>query len=291
MTKPQLLKIQENTSASLDIRHEKVTYFNNPWHYHPEIELTLVMKSTGMRFVGDSVERFEAGDLVLLGANLPHYWRNDEAFYQVNKYSQMAEAIILRFRVDVLGKQLMNLPEMQPIKQLLQRASQGLWFGEKTSTQIKPLMLKLYESKGIEQLIFFLEMFKNLSQTNDFRVLSTKVFGGSKQQNDSDRINEVLNYIHAHLHNTIKLETVASLANMNTAAFCRYVKAQTNKTFVELLNDIRIANACRILIDSKKDIAEICYECGFVNVSHFNYTFKKITGQNPTEYRREIMVK
>jgi AraC-like DNA-binding protein len=290
MAKPKLLKIQETPTSSLNIRYEKIAYFNNPWHYHPEIELTLIVKSTGLRFVGDSVERFEASDLVLLGSFLPHYWRNDEAFYQTDS-SQTAEAIILRFKIDVLGKELLNLPEMKPIEELLRRASQGICFSKKMSALIQPLLIKLHESKGIDQLILFLEIFKNLSQTDDFRLLSTKIFSGSNQQNDSSRINQVLNYVQLHLHENIKLETVAYLTNMNTSAFCRYIKAQTNKTFVELLNDIRIASACRMLIDSKKDIAEICYECGFANVTHFNYTFKKVTGQNPTEYRRKLILK
>jgi AraC-like DNA-binding protein len=288
MQKPKLLKVFENVNSSFDIRYEKTSHFDNPWHYHPELELTLVTKSSGIRFVGDSVERFEAGDLVLLGANLPHYWRNDSAFYQSNS-EQFAEAIILRFSIDILGKQLMNLPEMRLVTELFGRAAQGLWFGRDVSIQLKPTLLKLHESNGINQLIIFLEIFKTLSQTDNFKVLSTKTFVGTKQQNDSNRINQVLKYIHANLQETIDLQTVAGLANMNPTAFCRYIKSQTNKTFVELLNEIRIANACRLLLEDKIEIAQICYECGFGNVTHFNYTFKKITGQNPTEYRKAII--
>jgi AraC-like DNA-binding protein len=99
-------------------------------------------------------------------------------------------------------------------------------------------------------------------------------------------MNHVLNYIQLHLEENIRLETVANLANMNATAFCRYIKAKTNKTFIELLNDIRIAYACRLLLDSPRNISEICYKCGFNNLTHFNYIFKKITGTNPTTYRK-----
>lgn len=285
MIKPQFLKVQENNSTSFDMRYEKVPYFDNPWHYHPELELTLITKSTGIRFVGDSVERFEAGDLVLLGAHLPHYWRNDTSFHEVHS-KDTAEAIILRFRLDFLGKSLLASPEMGSIKQLFQQAAQGLGFGQKVSASLQVLMLKLHQSQGVDRLLIFLEIFKTLAETDDFRILSTKTFAGSNPNNDSDRINRVLNYIHLHLHENIKLEAVAALSNMNTTAFCRYIKAQTNKTFIALLNEMRIANACRLLLDRPRDVAEISYECGFDNVTHFNYTFKKITGQNPTTYRK-----
>ena len=284
MKHPKLLFVKENDTSLFDIRYEKAKFFENPWHYHAELELTLITKSTGMRFVGDNVERFESGDLVLLGSNLPHYWRNDPSYYQSDT-NEFAEAIILRFKKDFLGKDSMNKPEFQAFELLFDRALQGILFGKKLASNLQKPLMKLSSSKGIERLIIFLEIFKQLSQTKDFRVLSSKIFANSKQQNESDRINQVLRYIHLHLKEPIKLENVAELANMNKTAFCRYVKSQTNKTFVELLNDIRIANACRILLETKKDIAEICYECGFGNITHFNYTFKKLTGLNPTQYR------
>ena len=285
MIKPKLLKVLENNAASFDIRHEKVPYFDNPWHYHPEIELTLITKSRGTRFVGDNVERFKEGDLVLLGSNLPHYWRNDALYYESNS-TEFAEAIILRFRLDFLGKPLLMIPEMREVKQLFEQATHGISFGQLTSERIKPFLHQLHLAKGIEQVIDFLEICKILVQAKDGRVLSTKIFGESNPINDSDRMNDVLNYIHLHLEEHISLETVANVANMNATAFCRYIKIKTNKTFIELLNDIRIAYACRLLLDSPRNISEICYHCGFNNLTHFNYIFKKITGQNPTNYRK-----
>jgi AraC-like DNA-binding protein len=285
MNRPTLLKVKENNTSSFDIRYEKVPYFDNPWHYHPEIELTLITKSSGTRFVGDNVERFNEGDLVLLGSNLPHYWRNDAVYLKPNS-TEIAEAIILRFRLDFLGKPLLLIPEMRAVKQLFEDAAHGISFGQKTSDRIKPFMHKLYLAKGIEQVIDFLEICKILVHAKDRRGLSTKIFGESNPINDSDRMNHVLNYIQLHLEENIRLETVANLANMNATAFCRYIKAKTNKTFIELLNDIRIAYACRLLLDSPRNISEICYKCGFNNLTHFNYIFKKITGTNPTTYRK-----
>ena len=290
MQQPKLLIVEENDTASFDIRYEKAAYFKNPWHYHAELELTLITKSTGLRFVGDNVQRFEAGDLVLLGSNLPHYWRNDLSFYQAES-SAFAEAIILRFKRDILGKQIMNMLELHPFEQLFDNALRGILFGAKIASSLQNLLMKLYSSKGVDRLIIFLEIFKQLSQTTDFRFLSSKIFASSKQQKESDRISEVLKYIHLHLKEPIKLDNVADVANMNKTAFCRYLKSKTNKTFVEILNDIRVANACKMVLESKKDMAEISYECGFGNIPHFNYTFKKITGLNPTQYLNKKVLK
>jgi len=262
-----------------------VPYFDNPCHYHPEIELTLITKSKGTRFVGDHVERFEEGDLVLLGSNLPLYWRNYAVYYKPNSV-EMAEAMILRFSLDFLGKPLLFIPEMQEVKQLIQEASYGISFGPITSDRVKPFLHKMHLAKGIDPLINFLEIFKILSKAKDGRVLSKKIFGESNPINDSDRMNHVLTYIHLHLQENITLETVSNLANMNATAFCRYIKAKTNKTFIELLNDIRIAYACRLLLDGPRNISEICYNCGFNNLTHFNYIFKKNTGTNPSNYRK-----
>lgn len=285
MNRPKLLKVIENNAASFDIRYEKVPYFDNPWHYHPEIELTLITKSKGTRFVGDNIERFNEGDLVLLGSNLPHYWRNDSKYYEPNS-TEKAEAMILRFRLDFLGKPWLQIPEMREVKQLFEDAAHGISFSQITSDRVTPILQKMHLAKGIEQVIDFLELFKILTQAKDGRSLSTKIFGESKPINDSDRMNTVLNYIHMHLQENITLETVANLANMNAAAFCRYIKAKTNKTFIELLNDFRIVYACRLLIDGPRNISEICYDCGFNNLTHFNYIFKKITGTNPSNYRK-----
>jgi len=285
MNRPKLLKVLENNAASFDIRYEKVPYFDNPWHYHPEIELTLITKSKGTRFVGDNIERFSEGDLVLLGSNLPHYWRNDSIYYGPNS-TEKAEAIILRFRLDFLGKPWLQIPEMREVKQLFEDAAHGISFSQITSDRVIPILLKLHLTRGIDQVIDFLELFKILAKAKDGRMLSTKIFGESKPINDSDRMNTVLNYIHMHLQENITLETVANLANMNATAFCRYIKAKTNKTFIELLNDFRIAYACRLLLDGPRNISEICYDCGFNNLTHFNYIFKKITGTNPSNYRK-----
>lgn len=286
MIKPKLLKVDKNEALSFGIRHEKCAYFDNPWHYHPELELTLITKSGGIRFVGDCVEQFEEGDLVLLGSNLPHYWRNSEEYYHGNS-SQYAEAYILRFRIDLIERMILEIPETKKISQLLEKTSRGLWFGKEIAKKVQPLFVKMLQSSGTERIIGFLETMHQLSITGDYKILSSKSFSGIHSRIDSDRINKVLTYINDNLPENIPLDVIAAHVNMNSTAFCRYIKAQTNKTFVELLNDIRISNAYWLLLNSNQNISEISYECGFRNVTHFNYIFRKIAGQSPSSYRKK----
>lgn len=285
--KPLLLKVAGSPADSIDIRQERRPYFDNPWHYHPELELTLVTESRGIRFVGDAIEPFAEGDLVLLGANLPHYWRNDERYYALDS-TQSAEAIILRFRANAWGNDFLATPEMQPLNALFQRANRGLQFGLAVAEEIRALLFRLLDAEGMDRLVLWLRVFAVLVQTDDYRVLSQQAFGGDNPREDSGRIGKVLAYVQQHLSETIRLDQVATVANMNPAAFCRYFKQRTNKTFVDVLNELRINYACRLLLDSDKDVGQVCFESGFRNVSHFNQVFKAHKGISPLSFRKRL---
>jgi AraC-like DNA-binding protein len=282
--KPLLLQVGEDESSSFDIRHEKVAYFDNPWHYHPELELNLVTKSFGIKFIGDSIEPFKPGDLVLLGRNLPHYWRNSERYY--NEVGQInAEAIIMRFRNDLWGTELLKSPEMRAVNALLHQAELGIQFHSRTSEQIEPLLQQTLKSQGMAKIILWFKIFEILSEAKDYRFLSQKSFSGLNPREDSSRIATILAYVQNHLSEKINLSDVASMANMNRTAFCRYFKQKTNKTFIDLLNELRIQLACRQLIETSKDISQIAYDCGSEDVSYFNQVFKAKTLVNPTAFR------
>jgi len=282
--KPLLLKVNENSASSFDLRYEKVAYFDNPWHYHPEFELTLIMKSSGIRFIGDSIEPFEEGDLVLMGSNLPHYWRNSDSYYLPDAHSK-AEAIIMRFRNDLWGTPLLGVPEMEAVHHLLKRAELGVHFSKKAATEITPVLTRTLKTTGTERLISWLQIFDILAHEKDYRLLSRKSFGGINPKIDSGRVDKVLAYIQDHLAERISLEKVAAVANMNKTAFCRYFKQQTNKTFIDVVNEIRVQTACRLLVESSADISQIAYECGFQDIPYFNQVFKAKKTVSPGEFR------
>jgi AraC-like DNA-binding protein len=244
----------------------------------------LVTKSFGIKFIGDSIEPFKPGDLVLLGRNLPHYWRNSERYY--NEVGQInAEAIIMRFRNDLWGTELLKSPEMRAVNALLHQAELGIQFHSRTSEQIEPLLQQTLKSQGMAKIILWFKIFEILSEAKDYRFLSQKSFSGLNPREDSSRIATILAYVQNHLSEKINLSDVASMANMNRTAFCRYFKQKTNKTFIDLLNELRIQLACRQLIETSKDISQIAYDCGFEDVSYFNQVFKAKTLVNPTAFR------
>ncbi|MHA4845014.1 AraC family transcriptional regulator [Flavitalea antarctica] len=284
MRKPRLLTVNAQQTSSFDIRYEKVAYFDNPWHYHPEYELTLVTNSRGIRFVGDCVEPFREGDLVLLGSHLPHYWRNYEEYYHEDS-NLTAEACILRFKPSLLEINL-NMPETTAIQKLFKKSSRGILFGELIAQKIEHQMVALTQQSGAERLISFLQIMHFLSGVPETRLLSSIEFGAGRPEADKGRMDSVLNYIHQHIQDDIPLQEIAAYVHMNPAAFCRYIKSRTNKTFLELVNEIRISNACRLLLDDHATISNIAHASGFKNVTHFNYTFKKVMGRNPSDFKK-----
>jgi AraC-like DNA-binding protein len=282
--KARLLNIQNDQKTSFDLRYEEAAFFDNPWHYHPELELTLVLESEGIRFVGDSVEPFAAYDLVLLGSNLPHFWRNNAAYYQGDS-NKKARAIILRFKKDLWGTSFWHAPEMQSIADLWKRAERGLHFPALVGQHLEPLLLELLEAEGSKRMWLWVQIFELLSQSEGHRQLSQVAFANQNPDRDSERIQTVLNFLQNHLSDPLTLEQVAATVNMNASAFSRYFKQQTNKNFIETLNELRINYACRLLLDSSLDIGQLAFEAGFRNVPHFNLVFKKVMQKTPGEYR------
>lgn len=288
--KAQLLQVTTERSHSFHIRYEDSSAFSNPWHYHPELELTLVLESNGIRFVGDSIEPFDAGDLVLLGPHLPHYWQNEQRYY-AKRSTARAKAIVLRFKMDLWGSGFLNVPEMKPINMLFGKSEKGILFDSSIVPHIEPLLHELLTAVEGKKITLWLQIFELLAATSQYRLLSKTIFANIQPARDSGRMHKVLSYVQDNLSTCLTVAQVASMMNMNTTAFCRYFKQQTNKTFIETLNELRINYACRMLVGSDLDVGQIGFLCGYQNVPHFNFVFKKIVGKNPSQYRNELKPK
>jgi AraC-like DNA-binding protein len=284
--KPLLFKIKESDQTSFEIRHEKVSFFENPWHYHPEFELNYIIKSKGLRFIGDSIEAFAEGDLVLLGSNIPHYWRNHDEFY-ANKTENAAEAIVMRFRANLWGDTFLETPEMKAIKDLFGISNRGILFSENTTNQAKEILFEILNVNQIEKIILWLRLFEVLAKDTSYKILSKKTLVNQTSIQD-DRMTRVLNFIQNNLTNEIDLDEVAQVAHMNRSAFCRFFKQKTNKTLSNFINELRISLACRLLLESKDDIVQIAFASGFQDVSYFNQVFRAFRGDNPSGFRRSF---
>lgn len=283
--RPNLLNVPQNESRSFDLRHEIIPYFNNPWHFHPEIELNFIISGAGTRFIGQSVERFQDGEIVLLGKNLPHYWRNDNKYYNsVNDSS--SEAIIVRFSEDFAGKEFFQLPETQHIYTLLQRSAYGLQLLEPLRVQVEADLYKLLKMEGLEQLMSLLAILQKIALSDAFQEISPDYIPSQLIKKSNERLNKVIAHVLEFFTGDISLGEVADLANMSEAAFCRYFKAQTGKTLTGFITELRIQYACNLLNNSEESVSQVCFQIGFENVSHFIQTFKKLRNQTPLEFRQ-----
>lgn len=270
------------SNASFSIRNNRYPNFLKIWHYHPEFELVTILKSTGTRFIGDSIEKFNVGEIVLIGKNLPHMWLNDKEYFKENSKLE-AQAIAIHFEEHFAGEAFFDMPEMNAIKKLFENAQYGIRF----SGDLRPIIKKiknLNRLSGFNRVMAFLKILNTLANHEDYRVLSSMGFVNSFKSTGKTNLVEVYEYIIKNFKERITLEDVANIACMNPTAFSRVFKRVNRKTFSEYLNEVRIGYACKLLMEEKYSISEICFESGFNNISNFNRQFKKTTNYSPTEY-------
>jgi AraC-like DNA-binding protein len=253
-----------------------VPFFEFKWHYHPEYELTLITKGTGKRLVGDSYESFEAGDLVLLGPDLPHTWSSDKI------KNQQVSAVVIQFSEDFIQR-FLTLHEFDKVSSLLESSDRGLFFpgAEKLQSQLEALT----KLSGVEKITSLLEIFQKLTALK-CEKLSSEYFNAIKGEETENRINKVCQYIQQHAAEDITLEQVAELIHLSRSAFSKFFKRATGKTFSDYVNDIRIGKACYLLTESDKAINEIAYETGFDSLTYFNRVFLRKKGVTPGKFKK-----
>ena len=290
LSRPILLyKNTKSTQQSFVIRHACVPHLYNRWHYHKELELLYVVKSNGTRFVGDMIQPFFAGDMVLVGPNVPHFWQNDEQYFQ-GRPDISAEAILLQFVDDFIGDAF-QLPEMGHIQKLFSRASHGLQFDGATRDKAADLLWSMVEDNGKNKVIELMQLLDLLAKSEEYRMLSDLSYKLQLPVRSSERIQLVCQYLLENYKRPIALKEVAKVANMTEKAFCRFFKNSTLKTLVQFVTELRISHACKLLLEGDLSVTEICFESGFNNLSNFNRIFKRNTGQTPKEYRRAMIFK
>lgn len=248
------------------------------WHYHPEYELTLIVRGRGWRMVGDNQSAFEAGDLVLLGPGLPHTWVSDGE-------EQGVEAVVVQFSSEFIGR-LIDLEEMLGVKQCLAKSERGLRFVHHEEDGLSSMMQSLPNATGIDKLTALWKLLHLLSGQKAELLASAQYQSMAGSVNQS-RINQVCQYVQEHAHQPIQLQQVAHLIHLTPGAFCKFFKRVTGKTFSDYVNDIRIAHVRHQLKSTDKTIAEIAYANGFDTLTYFNRVFRKKTGISPREYRNE----
>lgn len=256
-----------------------------PYHFHNEYELTAILEGQGSRFVGNNIGNFENTDMVLVGKNLPHHWHNNK---DEVRPGETVKAIVLKFEDSFNGIKIFDLPENYKLRQLLDRASSGIRIVGDTYARLVTLMQALLTAAGPERISLFLTILNEIASSSNVEVLSNDNHVSGRENNDQDRMNRVYEYIMANYLQEISLSAAASVACMNEAAFCKYFKKRYNKTFIQVISEIRISYACRELLKEDSNISDVCYQSGFNTVSNFTKTFRKITGVSPREYKTRI---
>lgn len=290
--KAQFQKILINEGQSFIAKALELPRFDSEFHFHPEYELKYVIRSKGKRFVGDSVENFQEGDLVLLGPNIPHYWKNDPEYFE--RDDLQAFAFLLMFSQDFLGKEFFSLPEMTPIKELLNKAKGGIRFLNPDKERIRYGMNQIILSEGPLKVIFMLDILHELAKAEISSLLTEKFVAELPllhySDHSIDRLRKVHEYVVVNFHKKIRIRDVSEIANMTTYAFCKYFKKSTKKTFMAFLTELRICHAKKLLIEqAEQNISDICYDSGFDNLSNFNRKFKALTNLTPKEFRSQYI--
>ncbi|WP_114781875.1 AraC family transcriptional regulator [Botryobacter ruber] len=288
--KPQLLKVSPGPSHSFSIRQDRIPCLNNRWHYHPEVELIHINTGTGMQFVGDSIRRFESGDIVLIGASLPHYWRFDDHYLQ-EKTDETADIRVAHFCENFWGDHFLELPENKLIKTTLEKAKGGIQVRGSARQAVGSLLEEALQVEGPKRIILLMEILDEISRDERLTVLSSVAFKQEYNDLEGERMNRIYDFSLANFRNTICLKEIAAVANMSHNSFCRYFKSRTQKTYSQFVTEIRVGHACRLLIENRMSIKQICYESGFHNVTSFHKYFKSITGKSPLVYQKEFLKK
>lgn len=255
--------------------------FAYPWHFHKEYELTYILNGRGHRYVGNNVEPFKSDELVLVGSNIPHCWVND------NTQEHIPYAIVIYFKEDFFEGSWFNSCEFDSIRQLFYLSKKGIKFNLKTSLRFKEKCIVLTELNSMKKLNCLLDILQDLSELTkeNYRLLCKQPYSGELNPINSERINSIYRYIERNYDKKISLVDVAEELFMSAGYFSRFFSKQMKKPFFEFLNEYRISQACKQLIETEKTISEICFDVGYDSIPYFNRQFKKIKGIPPQQFR------
>lgn len=280
--KTEFEKIQTDPGSSFRLLHQRLLAEDYTWsyHYHPEYELVWIKEGTGRRHVGNHLGHYENGDLVLVGKNLPHSGFGYGAI-------GLHEEVVIQFTEDFQGSGFLQIPEMKQVQLLLLRSMQGMHFTGNTRQQAGKRLFKLHRLPPFERLQELLSILQFLSRSDEYHLLNaanTQYDFGSK---DQERLKRVYEYVEGHYKEPLNMKAVAAIATLTVPSFCHYFKKNMRLTFTDFVNEYRINQSCRLLLEGNS-ISDACFNSGFNNVSYFSKLFKQLKGKSPGQYQRLV---
>ena len=280
--KLQFEKIEPEAGSSFRvIHHTEVDSCGVYWHYHPEYEIVYIPSGEGQRRIGTNVSRYETGELVFIGPNLPHL------NYSYGKQGDYEE-IVVQMREDFMGESFLQKPELKTVRRLFERSHTGLTFGPDTKLKVTPWLEQMSVQAPFERFLTLLRVLQHLADAIDVEPLHADGVQFDLNPKEQERINRICQYVEQHYAEPINIHAVADLASLTVPAFCRYFKRMTHQTYTDFVNEYRV-NQARRMLHSARTVADVSFAVGFNNLSHFNKTFRNITGQTPTAYRKALV--
>lgn len=285
--KPLLFRVPSVDTRSFRVQVDRGPYFYDRLHFHPEYQLTLIREGTGTQVVGDRIDQFRPFDILLLGTNLPHVFRNDPAYFEPGSSLQsLSYSVYLRF--DPAQGPLFGLPELDHLTTLFTESRHGIRLRMGQACDLTEKLEQLHTLRPFEQLTQLLAVLDGLTTHPGREMLSAVAYEKPRRPDDHQRLDRVFAYIMRHYAQPITLDDVAAEANLTPGAFCRFFRLHTRKTYSQLLNEVRVEHACRLLQETPQPVSQIALACGYPNLSHFNRQFRQITGMTPSRYLRTL---
>lgn len=258
--------------------------FDFPFHSHEDIELNLILDGEGsQRIIGDHIYEITNKELVCIGSNLAHGW------FTHNCTSKKIREVTIQIHPDLFDEKFLKRNQMINIRNMFENAKRGIAFHPGTIEIISPRIIALYKKGGFDSILELLSILHDLSISRDTKILSNSTFSPEQYSYNNGCIDKVFEYMNNNFQKQITLSEVSKIANMSEASFSRLIKRHTGFSFVDNLNEIRLGNVSRMLIDTTYSIAEIAFKCGFNNMANFNRTFKNKKGLTPKEFRNKYV--
>lgn len=277
-------KIPRNNGELVVMQQDRGQYIYNTLHQHSELQMTLVRESYGTAVIGGHIGEFKAGDVFIIGSNIPHAFRNDDIFHQEDK--NLAADVVYIFMDEGLPKtELLNL---RKVRDFFTNARKGIKLVGAAKEKIGRKINEMINLEGLDKVVSFLQIINYVSQSSELVFLNKESANIRVGENDGKRLNDVVQFTFENYDKKISLEEISNIANMAPSAFCRFFKQRTRKTYFDFLNEIRVKAACKLLHNKDLTIVEICYKSGFNNLSYFNRKFKSITSYSPLKYHNAL---
>lgn len=280
--KPALRSFSFHPERSFLVRKDTGAPVYSMWHQHAEIELFLIRDGQGGMMIGDREIPIDGScQMLILGSNLPHTMS-----YGNQAHGREVEAVVVHLVPSVFGA-FYDLPEMAPIRNLLKNAERGILIKGDTLLKMEKQMFALFDDEPPQSMLRLLQLLLSIALSQDYEYIASQGYASThNRETDSSRMSKIYNYVLENYHRDISVQEVADIIHFAKGSFCRYFKQRTGKTFMDFLIEVRIGNACKLLMEDEMNINEIAYACGYNNISNFFHQFKALKGCSPSRYQK-----